>query len=444
MSQNPWGGRFAGGLDPLALAMSNSLTVDRELALEDVEGSLAHAAMLTAQGILSWEEGQALKEGLLQIQREIRSDTFPYREDLEDIHMNVEYRLTELIGPVGGKLHTARSRNDQVVTDFRLAILRRGRILNLTIKNLQLALVDMAEAHLGWLIPGYTHLQRAQPIALSHWAMAYYQMVRRDRDRVQDALERMNECPLGAAALAGTPWPIDREATAKALGFARPMANSLDAVASRDFALEVLSVLAIGQSHLSRLAEDLILYSSQEFGFVRLPDQFSTGSSIMPQKKNPDFLELIRGKTGRIYGELVNLLTVVKGLPMAYNRDLQEDKAPVFDALTQYRQEVELLTALLPGLQWQRERMETAAGEGFILATELADQMAIAGTPFREAHRRVGELVRELETQGQDLSQLPEAPSPQAAVESRRSLGGTALAEVKAQIEQARRELEGE
>ena len=442
MSQNPWGGRFASGLDPLALAMSNSLTVDREMAREDVEGSLAHAAMLTAQGILSPEEGRALKEGLLQIQEEISSGTFPYRDDLEDIHMNIEARLTELVGPVGGKLHTARSRNDQVVTDFRLAILRRGRDVLAALKNLQRALVDTAEAHLGWLMPGYTHLQRAQPIALSHWAMAYYQMTARDRGRLQDALARLNECPLGAAALAGTPWPIDREATARALGFARPMANSLDAVASRDFALEVLSALAIAQSHLSRLAEDLILYSSQEFGFVQLPDQFSTGSSIMPQKKNPDFLELIRGKTGRIYGDLVSLLTLVKGLPMAYNRDLQEDKAPVFDALAQYRLEVELLAALLPGLAWQKERMAVAAGAGFILATELADQMAIAGTPFREAHHQVGELVRELEARGQDLSQLPEAPSLQAAVESRRSLGGTALTEVKAQIKQARRELE--
>ncbi|AEB11527.1 argininosuccinate lyase [Marinithermus hydrothermalis] len=458
--QKPWGGRFAEALDRLAEAFNNSLAFDRRLVLEDLEASLAHAEMLERQGILTPEEGARIREGLERIREEVLAGTFPWREAYEDVHMNVEARLIELVGEAGGKLHTARSRNDQVATDLRLWLRRElGEVLQAQ-AALRRALVAEAERHLGVVLPGYTHLQRAQPILLSHWFLAYYEMLTRDAGRVQDALRRMNESPLGAAALAGTGFPIDRHYTAARLGFTRPMANSIDAVASRDFVLEALSALAIGQVHLSRLAEELVLYSSFEFGFVELPDAFATGSSIMPQKKNPDIPELVRGKAGRVVGSLVALLTAVKGLPLAYNKDLQEDKEPLFDAVDTYKASLRLLAAMLPQLKWRPEVMRRAATSGYALATDLADYLARKGLPFREAHRVVGRMVRELHAQGRELETLTleelqryhplfaadalELLDLEAALKSRASYGGTAPERVAEQIQAAKAALGGE
>ncbi|WP_147146513.1 argininosuccinate lyase, partial [Oceanithermus desulfurans] len=407
-SKKLWGGRFAVETDKLAEAFNNSLGFDRRLWREDLDGSRAHARMLAKQGILSEEEARTILEGLDRIQEEIEAGTFPWRDEYEDVHMNIEARLTELVGEVGGKLHTARSRNDQVATDLRLWLRRAlGEAVDAQ-QQLARVLVAEAERHLEppVILPGYTHLQRAQPLLLSHWFMAYYEMLARDTTRVLDALFRMDASPLGAAALAGTSFPIDRHFTAEQLGFSGPMRNSLDAVASRDFVLEALSAVAIGQLTLSRLAEELVLYSSFEFGFVTLPDAFATGSSIMPQKKNPDIPELIRAKAGRTIGDLVTLLTVVKGLPLAYNKDLQEDKEPVFDALDTYTSSLKLMAALLPGLVWHPEVTKRAAAGGFALATDLADYLTRKGLPFRQAHAVVGRIVRKLQEEGRDLDDL--------------------------------------
>ncbi|RTG93969.1 argininosuccinate lyase [Thermus scotoductus] len=459
MGHRTWGGRFAEGLSELAARFNASLPFDRALWREDLWQNRVHARMLHQVGLLTEEELRAILEGLDQIEREIEAGTFPWREELEDVHMNLEARLIELIGPPGGKLHTARSRNDQVATDLRLFL--RGAIDELLVLLLELrqVLVREAERHLEplYVLPGYTHLQRAQPILLSHWFLAYYEMLLRDAGRLRDARERLNESPLGAAALAGTGFPIDRHYTARELGFSAPMRNSLDAVASRDFALEVLSALNIGMLHLSRMAEELILYSTEEFGFVEIPDAFATGSSIMPQKKNPDILELIRAKAGRVLGALVALSTVVKGLPLAYNKDLQEDKEPLLDAFATYRDSLKLLTALLPGLRWRRERMWRAAEEGYALATELADYLAEKGLPFREAHHVVGRLVRRLVEEGRALKDLTleelKAHHPlfaedalpllrlETAIHRRNSFGGTAPLAVRERILEAKKEV---
>ncbi|WP_027893264.1 argininosuccinate lyase [Calidithermus chliarophilus] len=457
--QRTWGGRFAEAPNELAQQFNASWTFDRRLALVDVEGSLAHAAMLAKQGIISAQEAETLKQGLLQVRQEIVEGTFVWREELEDVHMNVETRLTELVGPVGGKLHTARSRNDQVATDLRLWLRGElGAILG-ELQALRRVLVQQAERYLEppLILPGYTHLQRAMPVLLSHWFLAYYEMVSRDAGRIEDALNRLNESPLGAAALAGTGFPIDRHATAEALGFARPMRNSMDAVGSRDFALEALAALAIGQLTLSRLAEELVLYTSFEFGFAVLPDAFSTGSSIMPQKKNADIAELIRGKSGRVLGSFVTLATVVKGLPLAYNKDLQEDKEPLFDACDTYRASLKLMAAMLPGLAWKPEPMAKAAESGFSLATELADYLAQQGLPFREAHHVVGRVVRYCAEAGKELRDLELAELQsfhplfsaealgltrlETAIHRRRSYGATAPERVKEAVEVAKREV---
>ncbi|TBH20796.1 argininosuccinate lyase [Thermus thermamylovorans] len=459
MAHRTWGGRFAEGPDALAARFNASLSFDQALWREDLWQNRVHARMLHEVGLLTEEELRAILEGLDRIEEEIQAGTFPWREALEDVHMNLEARLTELIGPPGGKLHTARSRNDQVATDLRLFL--RGAIDELLALLLALrrVLVGEAERHLEPLhvLPGYTHLQRAQPILLSHWFLAYYEMLSRDAGRLEDARERLNESPLGAAALAGTGFPIDRHHTARELGFTRPMRNSLDAVASRDFALEVLSALNIGMLHLSRMAEELILYSTEEFGFVEVPDAFATGSSIMPQKKNPDILELIRAKAGRVLGALVALSAVVKGLPLAYNKDLQEDKEPLLDALATYRDSLKLLAALLPGLRWRRERMGRAAEEGYALATELADYLAAKGLPFREAHHVVGRLVRRLAEEGRALKDLAleelKAHHPlfaedalpllrlETAIHRRHSFGGTAPEAVRERLLEAKKEV---
>ena len=459
-SKKLWGGRFAVETDKLAEAFNNSLGFDRRLWREDLDGSRAHARMLAKQGILSEKEARTILEGLDRIQEEIEAGTFPWRDEYEDVHMNIEARLTELVGEVGGKLHTARSRNDQVATDLRLWLRRAlGEIVGAQ-QRLARTLVAEAERHLEppVILPGYTHLQRAQPVLLSHWFLAYYEMLARDTTRVLDALFRMDESPLGAAALAGTSFPIDRYQTAERLGFRVPMRNSLDAVASRDFVLEALSALAIGQLTLSRLAEELVLYSSFEFGFVTLPDAFATGSSIMPQKKNPDIPELIRAKAGRVVGDLVTLLTVVKGLPLAYNKDLQEDKEPIFDAVDTYVSSLRLMAALLPGLVWHPEITKRAAAGGYALATDLADYLARKGLPFRQAHAVVGRIVRKLQEEGRELESLSLEElrsfnelfgedalvllSVEGAVASRNVYGGTAPEQGRARIAEAKKELE--
>ncbi|GIW34348.1 argininosuccinate lyase [Meiothermus sp.] len=459
-TQKTWGGRFSEAPSRIAQEFNASWSFDKRLALVDIQGSLAHAAMLARQGILSGEEEAQIRQGLLAVRQEILDGTFQWREELEDVHMNVEARLTELVGPVGGKLHTARSRNDQVATDLRLWV--RGELQGMLadLKALRKVLVQEAEKYLEppLILPGYTHLQRAMPVLLSHWFLAYCEMLTRDAGRIQDALNRLNESPLGAAALAGTGFPIDRHQTAKALGFARPMRNSMDAVGSRDFVLEVLAALAIAQITLSRLAEEIILYTTFEFGFATLPDAFSTGSSIMPQKKNADHAELIRGKAGRVLGSFVTLATLTKGLPLTYNKDLQEDKEPLFDAVDTYRASVKLLAAMLPGLKWNPEAMARAAESGFSLATELADYLAERGVPFREAHHVVGRIVRHCAEGGKELRDLSLAELRgfhplfdeealaltrlETAIHRRRSYGGTAPEAVREALKVLKLEVE--
>lgn len=460
LAQKTWGGRFSEAPSKIAQEFNASWTFDQRLALVDIQGSLAHAAMLAQQGIISAEDEAQIRKGLLAVRQEILEGTFQWREELEDVHMNVEARMTELIGPVGGKLHTARSRNDQVCTDLRLWIRGELTALLAELKALRKVLVGEAEKYIDppLILPGYTHLQRAMPVLLSHWSLAYYEMVSRDAGRIEDALKRLNESPLGAAALAGTGFPIDRHATAQALGFTRPMRNSMDAVGSRDFVLEVLSALAIGQITLSRLAEEIILYTTLEYGFATLPDAFSTGSSIMPQKKNADHAELIRGKAGRVLGSFVTLATLTKGLPLTYNKDLQEDKEPLFDAVDTYRASVKLLAAMLPGLTWRPEPMFKAAESGFSLATELADYLAEHGLPFREAHHVVGRIVRHCADTGKELRDLSlselEGFHPlfgedalqltrlETAIHRRRSYGGTAPEAVREAVRVAKSEVD--
>lgn len=452
MAHRTWGGRFGEGPDALAARFNASLAFDRALWREDLWQNRVHARMLHAVGLLSAEELEAILKGLDRIEEEIEAGTFPWREELEDVHMNLEARLTELVGPPGGKLHTARSRNDQVATDLRLYL--RGAIDELLALLLALrrVLVREAEKHLDplYVLPGYTHLQRAQPVLLAHWFLAYYEMLKRDAGRLEDAKERLNESPLGAAALAGTGFPIDRHFTARELGFKAPMRNSLDAVASRDFALEVLSALNIGMLHLSRMAEELILYSTEEFGFVEVPDAFATGSSIMPQKKNPDVAELVRGKTGRVYGDLMSLLTVMKGLPLAYNKDMQEDKEPVFDAVDTVEMCLPVFAAMLDTMTVRTDNMRKAAGHGFINATDCADYLTKKGMPFRDAYTVTGHLVAQCTARGKTLEELTleelkavselfeadvyDALNLENCMALRSSYGGPAVAETARQI----------
>jgi argininosuccinate lyase len=446
-----WGGRFAAKPADLMQAINVSIDVDRRLAAEDVAGSQAHAAMLAAQGIISSEDAAAIGRGLEIVAEELESGGFPFRAEFEDIHMNVEARLRELIGEPAGRLHTARSRNDQVATDFRLWVRTACGSITTLLAALQRALLAQAEAHAETLMPGFTHLQPAQPVTFGHHLMAYVEMFGRDRSRFGDAAARMDECPLGAAALAGTAFPIDRQATARALGFARPMANSLDSVSARDFALEALSAASICATHLSRLAEEIVLWSTPQFGFVRLSDAWSTGSSIMPQKRNPDAAELVRAKTGRIHGALTALTLVMKGLPLAYSKDMQEDKAPTFEAFEAMHLALQAMTGMVADLTPNVERMATAAGAGFSTATDLADWLVRElGLPFRDAHHLTGAAVKRCEQLACDLPDLPleelqalepritsgvySVLSPRASVDSRTSYGGTAPSQVRAQI----------
>ena len=446
-----WGGRFAAGPDAIMEAINASIGFDQRLARQDIEGSRAHAAMLAAQGIITDSDAKAIREGLLTVLSEIEGGTFRFSTALEDIHMNVEARLKDLIGEPAGRLHTARSRNDQVAVDFRLWVRDQCDAAIAGIEALQQALLGQAEAGADWVMPGFTHLQTAQPVTWGHHMMAYVEMLGRDASRFSDARARMNESPLGAAALAGTSFPIDRHMTAMALGFDRPSANSLDAVADRDFALEFLAASAITAMHLSRFAEELVIWSSAQFRFVAMSDRFSTGSSIMPQKKNPDAAELVRAKIGRILGATVGLFTVMKGLPLTYSKDMQEDKEQVFDAADSLMLALAAMEGMVRDMSARPDALRAAASSGFSTATDLADWLVReAGLPFRDAHHVTGRLVAMAEEQGCDLADLTLDRMKSAhdaitegvydvlgvdnSVRSRTSYGGTAPDQVRAQI----------
>ncbi len=446
-----WGGRFAAGPAAVMEAINASIDVDKRLADQDIDGSLAHVAMLAACGIVTQADADAIRTGLEEIRGEIKAGAFPFSAALEDIHMNVEARLREKIGDAAGRLHTARSRNDQVATDFRLWMRQALGDADAGLARLQHALVDQAEAHAETVMPGFTHLQTAQPITFGHHCLAYVEMIARDRGRLADAAKRANESPLGAAALAGTPYPIDRAMTAKTLGFDRPMANSLDAVSSRDFALEALSALTICGAHLSRLAEEIVLWTSPHFGFATLTDAFSTGSSIMPQKRNPDAAELVRAKVGALAGAFQHLLLMIKALPLAYAKDMQEDKAPVFRAFDDFALCVEAMGGMARDLNVNVDAMADAAGWGYATATDLADWLVRElGLPFRDAHHVTGRVVAAAEERGSPLHDLPlgvitsieprvtegvfAVLSPAASVASRTSYGGAAPVRVREQV----------
>jgi argininosuccinate lyase len=446
-----WGGRFAEGPDAIMTAINASIGFDQRLFAQDIAGSRAHAAMLAARGIISSSDAKAIGEGLLTVLSEIESGSFVFSAALEDIHLNVESRLTALIGEPGKRLHTARSRNDQVALDFRLWVRAQCDAAIAGLEALMRAFLAQAEAGADWVMPGFTHLQTAQPVTWGHHMMAYVEMFARDRSRFEDARRRMNECPLGAAALAGTSFPIDREMTARALGFDRPTANSLDSVSDRDFALEFLSAASICAMHLSRFAEELVIWSSAQFRLVRLSDKWTTGSSIMPQKKNPDAAELLRAKLGRILGATVALFTVMKGLPLTYSKDMQEDKEQVFDSADTLMLGLAVMTGMVGDLTANREALKAAAASGFSTATDLADWLVQRlGLPFRQAHHITGALVALAERKGCDLPDLsleemrsahPDITADvygvlgvENSVRSRTSYGGTAPDQVRAQI----------
>jgi argininosuccinate lyase len=406
MSEKLWGGRFSESIDELVDRLNASVSFDKRLYKEDLAGSVAHVRMLTTAGLLSADDGAAIEAGLREIRADIDAGQFQWRQDREDVHLNIEAALTERIGPVGGKLHTGRSRNDQVALDLRLFI--REACLDRATDALALAdvLLSQAADREEVALPGYTHLQRAQPVSLAHHLHAYVVMLFRDATRFLDAHDRANESPLGAAALAGTPHPIDRSAVADLLGFPELTANSLDAVSDRDAAVEFLAATSLCMSHLSRLSEELVLWMSQEFGFLTLPDAFCTGSSIMPQKKNPDIAELVRGKSGRVTGALVSLLMTLKGLPLAYNKDMQEDKEPLFDANDTLRDCLRVLSRALESVEFHEDKMANALRAGYVMATDIADGLVEAGVPFREAHHRVGALVAYCTEHGCQLETL--------------------------------------
>jgi len=446
-----WGGRFSGKPAELMQAINVSIGFDKRLSAQDLAGSRAHAAMLRTAGVISSEDEAAIQGGLETIAGEIAAGTFPFRDEYEDIHMNVEARLRELIGPAAGRLHTARSRNDQVALDFRMWVRDACDRTAAQIQALQRALVAKAELHADAVMPGFTHLQPAQPVTFGHHLMAYVEMFGRDAARFADARARMNESPLGAAALAGSPFPIDRQQTAKALGFDRPTANSLDSVADRDFALEGLAAATICATHLSRLAEEIVIWMTPQFGFIRLSDAFTTGSSIMPQKKNPDAAELVRAKVGRLLGSFTQLTVVMKGLPLTYSKDMQEDKVPTFEAFDALELSLLAMAGMADDLEPVREKMAAAAGAGYSTATDLADWLVRElNLPFRDAHHVTGAAVKKAEELGVGLPDLPlsdlqaldaritasiyDVLTPEASVASRRSYGGTAPDQVRAQI----------
>lgn len=451
-----WGGRFSGQPGAVMEEINASIAFDQRLYAQDIEGSRAHCRMLVSKKIIAAADGEAILGGLDAIEREISEGTFVFSRALEDIHMNVESRLSELAGDAAGRLHTARSRNDQVATDLRLWVRDALDALDGALMDFQAVLIAKAEKHARDIMPGFTHLQAAQPVTLGHHLLAYVEMIGRDRSRLADCRARLNECPLGAAALAGTSFPIDRSATASALGFDRPMANSLDAVSDRDFALEFLSLGAIMAVHLSRLAEEIVIWSAGPFSYLRLGDDFSTGSSIMPQKRNPDAAELIRAKAGRIFGATLGLMTVMKGLPLAYGKDMQEDKEPVFDTADALMLSIRAMTGMMDGAAFDTERMASDAGRGFTTATDLADWLVrVLGLPFREAHHVTGAIVKLAEDKGIELEGLSLGDMQtvladitddvftvlgvENSVKSRTSFGGTAPDNVVAAIQDAKK-----
>ena len=456
-----WGAHFDTGPAPLMEAINASIGFDKRLWAQDIEASIAHARMLAATDIITAADAAMIVEGLERIAGEIAAGRFRFDPDLEDIHFNIEARLTAAIGEPGRRLHTARSRNDQVATDCRLWVRDAFDRADIGVKRLQLVLIDLAERHAATVMPGFTHLQAAQPVTFGHHCLAYVEMFGRDRSRFAAGRERANECPLGAAALAGTSFPIDREQTARALGFDRPMANSLDAVSDRDFVLDYMAAASICAVHLSRLAEELVLWSTPQFGFVRIAEAFTSGSSIMPQKRNPDAAELVRGKTGRVFGHLQGLLVTLKGLPLAYSKDMQEDKEGLFDTADTLDLCLAASAAMLQGLELMPERMRAAAGVGFTTATDLADWLVrVQGVPFRDAHGIAGRTVKRAEQEGRALEELSDEelssidprlePSVRdvlgvdRSVESRTSFGGTAPSRVLAAAAEARRRFTGD
>lgn len=453
-----WGGRFAAGPGALMQAINVSIDFDQRLATQDIAGSKAHSDMLAAQGIITTSDRDAIHKGLDEIGAEIAAGTFPWSAELEDIHLNIEARLKDKIGEAGGRLHTGRSRNDQVATDFRLWVREHVELFQNQLTALISALVDQADAHADMIMPGFTHLQSAQPVTFGHHMLAYAEMFARDRSRFEDCHARLNESPLGAAALAGTPYPIDRDMTAKALGFDRPMANSLDAVSARDFALEALSAATICATHLSRLSEEIVIWTSAQFRFISLTDAFTTGSSIMPQKRNPDAAELVRAKVGRIMGALTSLTIVMKGLPLAYSKDMQEDKEPVFDAFDALELGLAAMAGMVADMTPNKGRLAEAAGAAFSTATDLADWLVMnLNMPFRDAHHVTGTIVAMAEKQGTTLDALALADmqsvepritddifsvlTPLASASSRTSYGGTAPNNVRKQVARWKTEL---
>ncbi len=455
--KKPWGGRFTERTASSVEAFTESVSFDWRLWPYDIQGSIAHAEMLQKVGLLTKDEAKKIIKGLKEIARDIEEGRFQWRQELEDVHMNIEAALTERIGPVAGKLHTARSRNDQVALDLRLYLRDETQKIIEQLRNLQRALLSKAEAHYKDPMPGYTHLQRAQPVTIGHHLLAYVEMFQRDIERFSDSLKRTNRLVLGACALAGTTLPIDRKAVAEALGFKEIMENSMDAVSDRDFVVEFLSASAITMMHLSRMAEELVLWSTVEFSFVELPDAFCTGSSIMPQKKNPDVLELIRGKTGRVYGGLMGILTTMKALPLTYNRDMQEDKVYVFDTVDTLKMSLQVLTEMWPKVRFNTERLTRTASDGYSLATDLAEYLVRKDLPFRQAHEVVGKIVRYAIEKGKQLEELSLEEmrsfsdligddvfgyvNLDKALRARTSLGGTSPKEVKRQLARWRRRL---
>ncbi len=456
-SEKLWGGRFEGGTAASVEAFTESISYDSRLYRYDIAGSKAHATMLADNGLLSKEELTAITEGLTAIESKIDAGDFPFKSELEDIHMNIEKALIDAIGPAGAKLHSARSRNDQIALDFRMYLRDQCDIFVALLDGLRRAFVSLARKYMGNVMPGYTHMQRAQPVLISHHMMAYFEMFGRDRERIIDCRKRINISPLGAAAMAGTGLPIDREMVAELLGFDKVTANSMDTSGDRDFAIEFTSCCTMIQLHLSRLSEELVLWSSQEFSFVQIADKFCTGSSIMPQKKNPDIPELIRGKSGRVVGSLMSLITLMKGLPMTYNRDMQEDKEPVFDAVDTVSASMAIMAEMLGNLDFNTERMAECTQTGFMTATDLADYLVLHNVPFREAHGIVGRAVATCIEKGCELTDLTlaeikefspiidkdifEVLSVEGSVNSRISTGGTSTQRVEEAVSAAEKQM---
>lgn len=456
MIKKPWAGRFKKSTHKVAEKFSSSIDFDRKLYRQDIAGSMAHVRMLSETGIILKKEADKILKALGQIEKEIESGKFPFRDEFEDIHLNIEKRLIEKIGDVGGKIHTARSRNDQIALDMRLYLRDEIRDITGLLKAVSERLVETASENMDTVMPLYTHLQRGQPILLPHLLMAFFEMFRRDRERYIDCLKRLHIMPLGSGAGAGTTFPIDRERTAELLGFPEVSRNSIDSVSDRDFIIEFISVSSILMNHLSRISEEFVLWSTREFDFVDLGDEFTTGSSIMPQKRNPDMAELTRGKTGRVYGDLTAILTVMKGLPFSYNRDMQEDKEPMFDAAETVKMSLEVLYEMLQVIRFKPENMRKALDEGFITATDIADYLARKGMPFRQAHEITGRIVGYAEEKGRELMNLHlseyqmfsklieediyEYITLEGSIESRSSYGGTARKNVQKMITAARKE----